>query len=142
MVVLPSRCPLTRLMHFFRVAIICLTWSAVRKGGERFWYLHTRSAKLPHLKSSRCGLVLYPLPTANQSRCAGISWSPSCVTVGASCQIISGSGSGTAIGIGPALRIAPVGGIPFYVAGFEAGWRVSRVRDESGRQLTRWWCRD
>ena len=55
---------------------------------------------------------------------AGISWSPSCVTVDASCQIISGSGSGTAIGIGPALRIAPVEGIPFYVAGFEAGWRL------------------
>ena len=51
---------------------------------------------------------------------------------GASCQNFSGSGSGAAIGVGPALRIAPVARIPFYVAEFEAGWRVV----ESGMRVT------
>lgn len=67
--------------------------------------------------------ILFPLQINRDS--AGISWSPSCCRHGsASCQNFIGSASGTAIGVGPALRIAPVAGIPFYVAGFEAGWRV------------------
>ena len=46
------------------------------------------------------------------------------VTAGASCQNFSGSGSGAAIGVGPALRIAPVAGTLFYVAEFGAGWKI------------------